>query len=140
MSKIQHQERMNKVVQFIEGHLDEQLNVRYLSNLAYYSQFHFHRLFRSYIGESVYAYRKRLLLERAVKQLLHSSSAITDIAFDAGYNNQASFNKAFKNQYYCSPSELRKKGGSNQQQSSNLTIERNVDMKPTIKDLEAING
>lgn len=73
MSKKEHQERMNKVVHFIENHLDESLNMSVLISLSCYSEFHFHRLFRLYVGESVYGYRKRLLLERAVKQLLYST-------------------------------------------------------------------
>jgi AraC family transcriptional regulator len=138
MSKTQHQKRMNKVVQFIECNLHEELDISYLSTIAYYSEFHFHRLFRAYVGESVYAYRKRLLLERAVKQLRYSSAQITDIAFDAGYNNQASFNKAFKNQYHCSPSLIRKNGVSKQTHTLNIEPIRNVNMKPTIKEIQAI--
>ena len=137
MVKIQHQERMNKVVQFIERKLDEQLNIKHLSTISHYSEFHFHRLFRAYVGESVYAYRKRLLLERAVKQLLHSSSFITDIAFNAGYDNQASFNKAFRNQYQCSPSEFRKNRGSINKQDVQQNA-RNTAMQATIKTIQPI--
>jgi len=61
---------MNKVIQAIENNLDTEINIYGLSKIACYSEFHFHRLFRSCIGESIYAYRKRLLLERAVNHLL----------------------------------------------------------------------
>lgn len=139
MNSLLHQIRMNNVLQFIESHIDEQLCVQSLAAISYYSAFHFHRLFRSYVGESVYAYHKRLLLERAVKQLLHSNVAVTEIAFNAGYANQASFNKAFKNQYLCSPSELRKKGALTQHHSAKSLDKENVYMQPTIKNIDAIN-
>jgi len=56
MDKNTHAERMNKLIRFIENNLDSEINVSQLAELACYSEFHFHRLFRSYIGESVYAY------------------------------------------------------------------------------------
>jgi AraC family transcriptional regulator len=139
MSKKQHQQRMNKVVNFIENHLDDTLNMQILISLSCYSEFHFHRLFRSYVGESVYGYRKRLLLERSVKQLLHSTETITEIAFNCGYDNQASFNKAFKNQYSYSPSQVRQLEVSLQKQTLNHNIERQVEMKPIIKNINDIH-
>ncbi len=67
MSKQIHHERMNKVVQYIDHNLDVEITIAELSKIACYSEYHFHRLFRAYVGESIYGYRKRLLLERAVK-------------------------------------------------------------------------
>ncbi len=117
MSREQHQQRMTKVTQYIESHLDSEADVQTLANIACYSQFHFHRLFRLYVGEGIYSYRKRLLLERSVKHLLYSTDSIIDIAFKCGYENQASYNKAFKAQFAYTPSQVR------QQQ-------RVVDLKP----------
>jgi len=139
MSKELHQKRMNNVVQYIEKHIDEALNISTLSSLSCYSEFHFHRLFRSYIGESVYGYRKRLLLERAVKQLLYSQESITEIAFNAGYENQTSFNKAFKHQYSYTPSQVRKQKVSIRQQPLKLDDNRQIKMKVTITDIEDIH-
>ncbi len=109
MSKQLHAERMNKVIQFIEDNLDTEIDCAKLAEIACYSKFHFHRIFNAYVGESVYAYRKRLLLERAVNYLLYSSLSITEIAFKCGYKNQASFNKAFKKQFSCTPTQVRKR-------------------------------
>lgn len=138
MSKKLHQQRMNKVIHFIENHLDEPLNMKSLISLSCYSEFHFHRLFRSYIGEGVYGYRKRLLLERAVKQLLHSSETITEIAFNCGYNNQSSFNKAFKIQYSYSPSQIRKLKIPLQKPTLITMIQGQLKMEPLIKNIDDI--
>ena len=137
MSKQIHNERMNKVVQHIENNLSAGINISDLAKLACYSEFHFHRLFRSYIGESVYAYRKRLLLERAIKLLLYSSDSITDIAFKSGYDNQASFNKAFKNLYSCTPSQVRKQSVA--LQPLKIELRQNMTIKPEIKTIDNIN-
>ena len=98
---------MRKVVDYIENHLDSELDVKRLMAIAYYSEFHFHRLFRAYIGESVYAFKKRLLLERAVKQLRYSDESITGISLNCGYDSQSSFNKAFKKFFDVTPSQVR---------------------------------
>ncbi|PCH62420.1 MAG: AraC family transcriptional regulator [Gammaproteobacteria bacterium] len=137
MSKKTHIERMNKVVQHIENNLDAGVNIAALATIACYSEFHFHRVFRSYIGESVYAFRKRLLLEKAVHRLLYANDSITDIAFKSGYDNQSSFNKAFKNLYSYTPSQVRQQRVSIQP----LKIELRQDMKLTaeIKTIDAIN-
>ena len=75
--------------------------------MACYSEFHFHRVFHAYIKESVYAYRKRLLLERSVKQLSHSQRSVIDIAMDCGYQSPSAFNKAFKQQFGHTPTYVR---------------------------------
>lgn len=108
MSQKLHTERINRVIAFLESHLDAPVNVSQLANIACYSEFHFQRIFHAFVNESVYAYRKRLLLERAVKQLQHSSKDITSIAFDCGYQHQSAFNKAFKKHFGHAPSEVRK--------------------------------
>ena len=102
-----HKQRMNKVIQFIDETLDVEIGVSDLASIACYSEFHFHRIFRSFVGESVYAYRKRLLLERAVKFLQYTDKTVTEIAFDSGYDNHSSFNKAFRKFFKHSPSEVR---------------------------------
>lgn len=137
MSKQQHIDRMNKVIQHIEANLTVDINVSKLAQLACYSEFHFHRLFRSYVGESVYAYRKRLLLERAIKLLVHSNDSITDIAFNSGYDNQTSFNKAFKNLYGYTPSQVRSQKVS--LQPIKLEPRQTMNLKAEIKTLDDIN-
>jgi len=107
MSKVDHRRRMMVVLQFVEDNLDAEPELNHLASLACYSPFHFHRLFSTFVGSSIYAYRKRLLLERAVRHLQHSNKALFDIAASCGYSNQASFNKAFKQQFSATPSQVR---------------------------------
>ncbi len=101
MTSQHHYNRMTKVIRHIEDHLDNDIQMSKLLSLACYSQFHFHRVFCSFVGESIYAYKKRLLLERAIKLLRYSNHSMTDIALKSGYDNSSSFNKAFKNYFSC---------------------------------------
>lgn len=102
-----HNARPARVVEHLESHLYEDLEIEKLLALCHYSRYHFHHMFRAYYGEGVYAMRKRLLLEKSVRQLAYAKSSVTDIAFACGYENQASFNKAFKKQFLCTPSHVR---------------------------------
>ncbi|MCF6203609.1 MAG: AraC family transcriptional regulator [Methylococcaceae bacterium] len=132
MSKKIHYERMNKVIQAIENNLDSKNNIDELSKIACYSKFHFHRLFRSFFGESIYAYRKRLLLERAVKHLRYSNESMTEIAYKCGYENQSSFNKAFKIHFSYTPSQVREQKLSINVYKSKLNFKKGIQMKPEI--------
>ncbi len=130
---------MNKIVQFIEHNLDSEIDCNKLAEIACYSRFHFHRLFYSYVGEGVYAYRKRLLLERSIKHLLYSDDSIIDIAYKCGYGNQASFNKAIRKQFSFTPSQVRKQMVSVDTNRVKLIRKRCVDMKPEIIKFEETN-
>jgi len=136
MSRKIHSERMNKVVQFIEHNLDSEIDCNKLAEMACYSIFHFHRLFCSYVGEGVYVYRKRLLLERSIRHLLYSDNSITEIAFRCGYENQASFNKAFRKQFSFTPSQVRKQMVSIDTNRTKLFPKIGIDMKPEIVEFE----
>jgi len=89
-------ERINKVIYFINNHLDESLEVKKLAQLGNYSPFHFHRIMRAYLGESLGTFIIRIRMETAVTLLIHSNEAISDIAFKVGYENPSSFNKTCK--------------------------------------------
>ncbi len=138
MSQKIHTERINRVITFLENNLDSAVNVSQLAQIACYSEFHFQRVFHAFVNESIYAHRKRLLLERAVKQLLHTTKDITSIAFDCGYHDQTAFNKAFKKHFHHTPSEVRKSsiGLLNKQAKLNPTEMKTMQAK--IKTLEEI--
>ena len=99
--------RITNVLVFIQNNLDEELSLEELSREAYFSQYHFHRVFRALVGETLQEHIRRLRLERAASYLKFSDKMITDIAFDAGYQTHEAFSRAFKLAFNCSPSEFR---------------------------------
>ncbi|GAU75551.1 GyrI-like domain-containing protein [Fusibacter sp. 3D3] len=102
-------ERINLVQDYIETHLEAELTVAMLAEIASFSKFHFQRLFRLVTGESLYGYIKRLRLEKAVFLLKTDlKRTIQDIALTSGFSNQASFAKALKECYGMSASAMRK--------------------------------
>ena len=100
-------QRINKVVAYINNHLDETLDLKTLANEAALSDFHFHRIFKALKGEAIGGYITRLRLEATARLLLYTALTIEEIAFNIGYETPASLSKAFKKQYGISPTEYR---------------------------------
>ena len=100
-------QRINKVVAYINNHLDETLDLKTLANEAALSDFHFHRIFKALKGEAIGGYITRLRLEATARLLRYTTVTIEEIAFNIGYETPASLSKAFKKQYGISPTEYR---------------------------------
>lgn len=47
-------QRINKVLYFIDNHLDEKLDLEQLATISHFSQYHFHRIIKAYLGEKKY--------------------------------------------------------------------------------------
>ena len=100
-------QRINKVVAYINNHLDETLDLKTLANEAALSDFHFHRIFKALKDEAIGGYITRLRLEATARLLRYTALTIEEIAFNIGYETPASLSKAFKKQYGISPTEYR---------------------------------
>ena len=100
-------QRINRVAEYINNHLDEAIDVRKLAEIAHLSDFHFCRIFKAIKDESPIAFIARLRIETAAQLLRYSSLLVEEIAFNVGYESPASLSKAFKNQYGITPTEYR---------------------------------
>jgi AraC family transcriptional regulator len=103
--------RINRVLDYIEGRLEQRLQLRDLARVASFSPYHFHRIFSAMVGETLNSFIQRLRLERAASQLLHNhGKPITAVALDCGFSSSATFARAFKGHFGVSASEWRKIG------------------------------
>ena len=105
-----YERRILNVLTHIQAHLDENLDVARLAGIAHFSPYHFHRIFRGMVGETVIEHVRRLRLERAAFHLRYGRRRVTDISLDAGYDALEAFSRAFKNAFGCSPSAYRSAG------------------------------
>lgn len=137
ITQSQHQQAINRVVDYINSHLREELSLSALADLSCISQFHFHRIFSSVIGEPIGAYITRLRLETAAQQLTESLKPITEIAETCGYQSLHALSKAFKKQFGVTPSEFRK----NPKEYSRIAKSRTftpLNLSPSIETLPAL--
>ncbi len=89
--------RFQRVLAYIDAHLEQDLSVARLSEVASFSRHHFLRQFSACFGMGVYQYVQLCRLRRAAHQLaFRASRPLIDIALDSGYENAESFSRAFK--------------------------------------------
>lgn len=101
-------ERINRVISYINNHLDSEMTIDKLAEISHFSPFHFHRIMKAFLGESLKSYIIRQRMELSVQMLRYTQTPIADIAYGIGYDTPSSYNKAFKNAYGISPKEFRK--------------------------------
>jgi len=100
--------RMQRVLDYIDAHLDDELDLTTLSQVAAFSKFHFHRQFSATFGLSVHRYVQLARLKRASQALVRDDNhSITAIAMDAGYDAPDAFARAFRQRLAQSPSSFR---------------------------------
>jgi len=94
-----------RALSYIESHLDEELSLDRVAGTAYYSPYHFHRLFRRFTGQSLAEYIRRLRLESA-SVLLRSGRGVTETALASGYWTHEAFTRAFRRRFGRSPRQF----------------------------------
>ncbi len=102
-----YRQRILAALVHIQGHLDEAVSLEELAKVAHFSPYHFHRVFRGMVGESVMAHVRRLRIERGAYRLKFSEQPVTRIAFEAGYETHEAFTRAFKAMFDEAPSRFR---------------------------------
>lgn len=100
--------RINDVLYHIHRDISNELPVRALAAIAAYSEQHFHRVFKTVVGEPVHHYIRRTRLEFAANQLMFDTSAtVLDVATRCGFSSVSSFSRAFKATFDSSPGQWR---------------------------------
>lgn len=97
--------RVNRAVDHVLRHLDEPLRLESLAAVAGFSPFHFHRVFRALMGETLQRFVKRVRLERALAQMsLSPRRSLTSIALACGFSSSSDFTRSFRQRYGVAPS------------------------------------
>lgn len=106
---MEYRRRVCLAMNYISRNLDADLSLEDIAEAASFSRFHFHRIFKAVVGETVAAFTRRLRLESAAHRLLSNRrDDITAIALDCGFSSSQNFAKAFRQHFCLSPSAYRK--------------------------------
>ncbi|MCF8233359.1 MAG: AraC family transcriptional regulator [Bacteroidales bacterium] len=132
-----YHERINKVLIYINDHLDEKMELKKLADISSFSTFHFHRIMRAYLNESLGSFLLRLRLDKAAGLLEYTELTTGEVAWKVGSEVPSSFNKAFKKRFGISPVEYRN-GQRMKFRTSELKIQNklNMEIQPKIKELK----
>ena len=107
----QYVARINCVIDYIEANIDKDLSLQDLAQVASFSPFHFHRIFRAMVGETLSQFIQRVRIEKAAAQLIgNPRKSITRIALDCGFSGSAPFARVFKETFGMSASDWRSGG------------------------------
>jgi len=107
LPNLDYVDRVNRAVDYVMRNLDQPLRLEEVAKAACFSSYHFHRIFRALMGETLASFVKRVRLERSVYLLSHRNGAsLTDIALACGFSSSSDFSRSFRGQYRVAPSRF----------------------------------
>jgi AraC family transcriptional regulator len=99
--------RLVRVLEYIEAHLSERLDLRVLAKEAAISPFHFATLFTKAVGSTPHRHVQHLRMQAAKAMLRETDKSTLDIALSCGFGSASHFAAAFRRQFFQSPTEYR---------------------------------
>ena len=75
-----YRRRINRVIDYVNNNLEKTISLEELASVAFFSPFHFHRIFLAVTGETVNYFTNRIRLEKTARLLKFSKHPISGIA------------------------------------------------------------
>lgn len=101
-------EQIQQTIEYIEYHLNEQLDIENLAKMASLSPFYYQRLFSRLVKKPVAEYIKLRRMAKATEAVLQKDKRILDVALDLGFSSHEHFSRTFKDAFGMTPDEFRK--------------------------------
>lgn len=102
-------DRVNRAIDFVIQNLDRKLTLELVAQSAFLSPFHFHRIFKASVGETLNEFIKRIRLDRSLSHLSRTDatrSSMTQIALACGFSSLSDFTRCFRQRYGIAPSKF----------------------------------
>lgn len=100
--------KLSNVMLYIEKNFKEPLTLDQLASIAEMKKSTFHRQFQAVTKTSPIHYLNELRIDYATEMLKMSEMKITDIAYNAGFNDSNYFSRLFKKMKGISPASVRR--------------------------------
>lgn len=123
---------IQRAIDYIEAHLNDELDYNVIAREGFSSAFHFQRVFSILCGYTLGEYIRYRRLSVAGSKLASGSDRVIDIALEFGYDSPDSFAKAFRAFHGITPSQARGNGAllrSFSRLNIKVTLERGKDMQ-----------
>ena len=122
--------RINSILAYIDTNLSADLSLETIAKLAFYSPFHFHRLFKSITNETLNGYVTRKRIEKTASILMHKKEiSISELVLLFGFSSNSAFTRAFKKYYGQSPSDFRKSNSNSFRKISQINSKKGKENK-----------
>src|SRR5271170_373454 len=100
-------DRVQRVFDYIEAHLDDRLTLEELAGVACLSPFHFSRSFKHAVGVGTQRYVMQRRLERAKTLMRRTNQPLALIAQEAGFSDQSHLTSIFRREMGLTPGRFR---------------------------------
>ncbi len=104
--RTEHAEKIKTALEFMDRNCGEEISIADVAAACYFSQYHFMRFFKKYMGVSCGEYLKNLRLEKAARAFSEGQTMILDVAGDAGFRNLSYFYREFQKKFGCTPKQF----------------------------------
>lgn len=111
-------QKFNNLMEYIDDHYMEELNLEEIAESIGFSKYHFSRLFKQYTGFTFCDYLCHRRIKVAEELLARPDLSVTEVALQAGFPSISTFNRLFKQYKNCTPSEYRLKSSKYQMHNS----------------------
>jgi AraC family transcriptional regulator len=122
-TELAYSQRIGRVISYIHDHLDEEIGLDVLADIACMSPFHWHRIYTAMQGETVAATVRRLRMVRAADWLANTDALVASIAKRAGYTTSEAFGRAFRGAYGQPPESYREDGSHARFKAANRQVD-----------------
>ena len=141
-----HLAKIQRAVDYIEQHLDDELTFDAIARVAGLSRWHFQVIFNATVGDTLKEYIRKRRLTAAAIAIGMTDERILDVALQAGFESQEAFTRAFKAMFGRTPGDCRKQGIKSVMILRKPTITntylnhlyKGITMKPVIKKIKAM--
>jgi len=99
--------QLNRVLDYIDSHLDQSLLLRDLARETGLSEYHFARMFKHSKGVAPHQYVMNRRLIKAGQLLQRTTLPLTEIALTCGFSSLSHFSNRFRQVHGISPSAMR---------------------------------
>lgn len=102
----EHAMKLKQVLEYIENHYADDLSIKELAGICYFSEYYFMRFFKKYVGMPCLEYIKNLRLEKAAKQFEQGETSTLSVSLSVGFHNLSYFHREFKKKYGMTPKKF----------------------------------
>jgi AraC-like DNA-binding protein len=103
--------QMRKATEFLDTHLDGNVDLQQVAAVCDLSLSHFARAFRQTYGKPPYRWLIERRIDKARELLMNTRLPLSDIAVRCGFTDQSGFNRSFKRMYGITPGIWRRSNG-----------------------------
>jgi AraC family transcriptional regulator len=126
---------LNRLVELVEKHLSEQIDVNGLARTLGTTEYHLRRMFSSLVGMPLSEYVRRRRMTVAAAEVVRGGEELLAIAVRHGYSSTEAFGRAFRAVHSATPGEVRRHGDPLRAQPQlrfRLTVEGSTPMHTRI--------